>query len=189
MVRRRSGDLVSIVGSDIELIEYFFAHTITPLFVAVLIPGGILLTLALVSWPLALVVSPFLVAVGLSPFFAEKRSERLAEEVRHRLGDIHAQTVDSIQGLREVVAFGRGPARAEEMASNGRRYGQYQVRFLKEQSLQFGFIEAMTGLGGLAVLTSGVWLVTQGDLARPQLPLVTILSVSAFAPVSESPGP
>ena len=40
MVRRRSGDLVSIVGSDIETVEYFFAHTITPAFVAVVVPAG-----------------------------------------------------------------------------------------------------------------------------------------------------
>jgi ATP-binding cassette subfamily B protein len=185
MVRRRSGDLVSIGGGDIELIEYFFAHTITPLFVAVLVPAGVLITLVLLSWPLALAVSPFLLAVAVSPFFAEKRSERLAAEMRHRLGDVHAHMVDSIQGLREIVAFGRGRARTEEMAHNGWRYGHFQLRFLKGLSFQFGFIEAMTGLGGLAVLTTGIWMVIQGDLARHQLPLVTILSMSAFAPISD----
>jgi ATP-binding cassette, subfamily B, bacterial len=68
---------------------------------------------------------------------------------------------------------------------NGWWYGHYQLGFMKGLSFQFGFIEAMTGLGGLAVLTTGIWMVIQGDLARHQLPLVTILSMSAFAPVSD----
>jgi ATP-binding cassette subfamily B protein len=101
MVRRRSGDLVSIVGGDIETVEYFFAHTITPAFVAVLVPAGVLVTLAIISWPMALALSPFLLAVAVSPFIAQKRSERLGTELRHQLGEVHAHMVDSIQGLRD----------------------------------------------------------------------------------------
>ena len=185
MVRRRSGDLVSIVGGDIETIEYFFGHTITPAFVAVLVPGAVLATLAFIAWPIALVVAPFLLATAVSPFFAQRRSERLAEEVRGRLGDIHAHMVDSIQGLREVSAFGRGPTRAAEMVTNGWRFAYYQLRFLRERDFQLGFIEAMTALGGLTVLTIGVWLLIQGEITRPQLILAAILSISAFAPISD----
>ena len=71
MVRRRSGDLVSIVGSDIETVEYFFAHTITPAFVAVVVPAGVLVVLAVIAWPLALVLAPFLIAVAVSPLIAQ----------------------------------------------------------------------------------------------------------------------
>ncbi len=64
--RRHSGDLVSAATGDVETVEYFFAHTIAPAFVAVLVPGGVLLTLALIAPPLALVLLPFLILVGLS---------------------------------------------------------------------------------------------------------------------------
>ena len=185
LVRRRSGDLVSIVSGDIEKVEYFFGHTITPIFVAVLVPGAVLLTLALILWPLALVLAPFLVAVAVSPYFAQKRSERLGEEVRGQLGDIHAHMVDSIQGLREVSAFGQGAARTAEMVRNGWRFAHVQMRFLKEQAFQIGFIEAMTACGGLAVLATGLWFKIEGDISRPQLILAVILSVAAFAPVAD----
>jgi ATP-binding cassette subfamily B protein len=185
MVRRRSGDLVSVVGGDVELVEFFFAHTITPAFVAILVPAGVLATLAFVAWPIALVLSPFLIAVAISPFMAQKRSEGLGEGLRSQLGDVHAHMVDSIQGMREISAFGQGPARTAEMVANSWRFAHFQLRFLKERAFQIGFIEGMTALGGLAVLTMGVWLMTQGDISRPQLILSVILSVAAFAPISD----
>ena len=185
LVKRRSGDLVSIVGGDIETVEFFFGHTITPIFVAVLIPAAVLATLGVIAWPLALVLAPFLLAVAVSPFFAQKRSERLGEEVRDQIGDLHAHMVDSIQGLREISAFGRGPSRTGEMVSNGWRFAHLQLRFLKERAFQMGFIEAMTALGGLAVLGMGLWFKIQDDITRPQLILAVILSVAAFAPIAD----
>ena len=185
MTRQRSGDLVSVVGGDVETVEFFFAHTITPAFTAVVVPGVVVAVLAVIAWPMAIAVAPFLVAVALSPFFAQRRSERLGEELRHQLGDVHAHMVDSIQGMREISAFGRGRSRTAEMVANSWRFAHYQLRFLKERAFQIGFIEAMTALGGLVVLTVGVWLLTNGNISRPELILAVVLSVAAFAPVSD----
>ncbi len=185
LVRRRSGDLVSIVGGDVETVEFFFAHTITPAFVAILAPAAVLVTLAIIAWPTALVLAPFLMAVAVSPFFAQKRSEQLGEELRNQLGDVHAHMVDSIQGMREISAFGRGRARTAEMVHNSWRFAHLQLRFLKERAFQIGFIEAMTALGGLSVLTVGVWLMTQDSISRPELILAVVLSVAAFGPISD----
>ena len=185
MTRRRSGDLVSIVGGDVETVEFFFAHTITPAFTAVVVPGVVVAVLAVIAWPMAIAVAPFLVAVALSPFFAQRRSERLGEELREQLGDVHAHMVDSIQGMREIVAFGQGRSRTGEMVANSWRFAHFQLRFLKERAFQIGFIEAMTALGGLVVLTVGVWLLTSDVISRPELILAVVLSVAAFAPVSD----
>ena len=185
MTRRRSGDLVSVVGGDVETVEFFFAHTITPAFTAVVVPGVVVAVLAVIAWPMAIAVAPFLVAVALSPFFAQRRSERLGEELRHQLGDVHAHMVDSIQGMREISAFGRGRSRTAEMVANSWRFAHFQLRFLKERAFQIGFIEAMTALGGLVVLTVGVWLLTNDVISRPELILAVVLSVAAFAPVSD----
>ena len=185
MVRRRSGDFVSVVGGDVETVEYFFAHAISPMIVAVVIPGGLLVALGIVAWPVAVVLAPFLVAVAVSPYFANTRVERLGDEIRGRMGDIHAYMVDSIQGMREISAFGRGADRNEELAEKGWAYAGHLVRFQKSQAWQIGFMEAMMGLGGLAVLTMGSWLVYDGQIAREQLPLVSVLALAAFSPVME----
>ena len=185
MVRRRSGDFVSVVGGDVETVEYFFGHAISPMIVAVLIPGGLLVALAVVAWPVAVVLAPFLVAVAVSPYFANTRIERLGGEIRGRMGDIHAYMVDSIQGMREISAFGRGDDRNEELTEKGWAYAGHLVRFQRSQAFQIGFMEAMMGLGGLAVLTMGAWLVYDGQIAREHLPLVSVLALAAFSPVME----
>ena len=185
MVRRRSGDIVSVVGGDVETVEFFFAHAISPMIVAVLIPGGLLVALTVISWPIAAALAPFLVAVAVSPFFANTRIERLGNEIRGRMGDIHAFMVDSIQGMREISAFGRGADRNHELREKGWAYAGHLVRFQKSQAFQIGFMEAMMGLGSLAVLATGVWLVLDGQLPRTQLPLVSVLALASFSPVME----
>ncbi|HLH23443.1 MAG TPA: thiol reductant ABC exporter subunit CydC [Chloroflexota bacterium] len=185
LLRRRSGDLVSAVTGDVETVELFFAHTIAPAFVAVLVPGGVLVTLGLIAWPLAVALLPFLVLVGLSPVVARRAAERLGAETRAALGAVNAHMVDSVQGLRTIVAFGRGPARLAEIAQNGRRLAEFQLRLLRQQTAQSAAIEALTGLGGLAVLATGVWLTSRGALAPTLLPLATLLALSAFGPVTD----
>ena len=185
MVRRRSGDFVSVVGGDVETVEYFFAHAISPMIVAILIPGGLLVALAFIAWPIAAVLAPFLIAVAVSPYFANTRVERLGDEIRERMGDIHAFMVDSIQGMREISAFRRGPDRNDELTQKGWDYAGHLVRFQKSQAFQIGFMEAMMGLGGLAVLAMGVWLVLDGQIERTYLPLVSVLALASFSPVTE----
>ena len=87
--------------------------------------------------------------------------------------------------MREISAFGRGVDRNEELTEKGWAYASHLVRFQKSQASQIGFIEAMMGLGGLAVLTMGAWLVYDGQIAREQLPLVSVLALAAFSPVTE----
>src|SRR5262249_22390784 len=77
LTRRRTGDLVGAATHDIELIEYFFAHTITPAFVAILVPAGVMITLGAFGWPLAIVLLPFLAYAGLTPVLARARIDRL----------------------------------------------------------------------------------------------------------------
>ena len=93
--------------------------------------------------------------------------------------------VDGLQGMREIAAFGRGADRTNEIVRDGWRFEYFQLRFLKERSFQLGFMEAMTALGGLAVLTIGAWLLTEGTITRPQLVLAAVLSMAAFAPISD----
>ena len=66
-LKRRSGDIVSMATADIEAIELFFAHTLVPLMVMILVPTGLLMGLATVAWPLAVVLLPFLVVVASLP--------------------------------------------------------------------------------------------------------------------------
>ena len=185
LVRKKSGDLTSLVGSDIEAVENFFAHVLTPAFVAIFVPVVVIVALVSVSWTLALVITPFLVTAAVIPFKAQRQMERIGWDMRIQMGDLNSYIVDSIQGIREVVAFDDGPARTAETERRGWSYSALRVRFLKTQALHAALIESITALGGLSVLTVGVWLITNGQMDRAQLPLATLLAVSLFGPVTE----
>src|SRR5213593_1118405 len=185
MVQHRSGDLVSVATHDVELIEYFFAHTITPAFVAVLVPLAVLGTLAAFGWPMAVAVLPFLVYAALSPVLGRARIDRLGARARTISGDLNAHAVDSIQGLTEIIAFQHVRARGEEFAAKARDYLGARMPFLRDLTLQSALHEVVTGLGGLAVLAAGGLLAIHGRLDPAILPVMTLLAMSAFVPVWE----
>jgi len=185
LFRRRSGDLVSLVTADVETVELFFAHTIAPGFVAIMVPGTVLAVLGYFAWPLALVLCPFLLLVGLSPVLAGRVQEQLGREFRGQLGVVNAQMVDSVQGLKEIVAFARGPWQLATIRANGQELNRVRLRFLNHLSFENVLVEALMGIGGLAVLTTGAVLVSQGRLSAPVLPLLTLLALASFVPVSE----
>ncbi len=185
LFRRRSGDLVSLVTADVETIELFFAHTIAPGFVAVMVPGTVLAVLAYFAWPLALVLLPFLLAVGLSPCIAGRVQERLGRDFRAQLGVVNAQMVDSVQGLKEIVAFSCGARQLAAIRANGEGMKRVRLRFLNHLSFENVLVEGLMGAGSLAVLTSGAVLVSQRSLAAAVLPLLTLLAQASFVPVSE----
>ena len=112
LVRRRTGDLVGMATHDVELVEYFFAHTVAPFFVAVLVPAVVIGTLVWFGWPMAIALIPFLALVALSPFFARHRIDALGSRAREAFGDLNAHAVDTIQGLPEILAFQRAGTRS-----------------------------------------------------------------------------
>src|SRR5690606_34211605 len=106
LLRRRSGDVSSVMAGDIETVELFFAHTISPAMVAVAVPVAVVGVLAFIAWPVALALIPLLILVGASPIVGQRQTERAGREVREQLGMVHAHALDTVQGMREVLSFG-----------------------------------------------------------------------------------
>jgi ATP-binding cassette, subfamily B, bacterial len=186
LTRRRTGDLVGVATHDVELIEYFFAHTVTPALVAILVPLAVLATLAAAGgWPLALVLVPFLLYTALAPVLGRARIDRLGSRAREASGDLNAHVVDTVQGLAEIVAYGRVAAWGEALAVKARRFFDLRLPFLRDLALQTSLQEIATGLGGLAVIVTGAWLAGAGRLDPAALPLLTLLALSAFVPLWE----
>ena len=185
LTRRRTGDLMSLATHDIELIEYFFAHTVAPAFVAILVPAGVLAILAWGSPWIALALAPFLAAVALSPFLRRGRVDRLGSEAREAAGELGAYAVDSVQGLGEIVTFQGEQRRAEGLDRLGERHVALRLPFFSELTSQQALLEALTGLGGLAVVATGAALASAGAIEAGLLPLLTLLAMAAFLPVSE----
>jgi len=182
---RRTGDLLGVATHDIELIEYFFAHTITPGLVAVLVPAVVLATLAAFGWPMAVAVVPFLAYAALSPVLGRARIDRLSARAREASGELNAHAVDSVQGLAEIVAFQQETRRGLALRARATAYAEARMPFLADLARQSALQDVATGLGGLAVTIAGAWLVASGRLEGAMLPLLTLLAMSAFVPVWE----
>ena len=185
LVRRRTGDLVAMATHDVETVEYFFAHTIAPAFVAVLVPAVVLAMLLAYGWSMALALVPFLALAVLTPFVMRDRIDDLGSRTREALGELNAHAVDTVQGLGEVIAFQEAQRRGRAFVDMIRAHHRVRLRFFSDLTLQMSVLEVGTGLGGLAVIIAGSRLVQGGALDVGALPLLTLLAMAAFLPVSE----
>lgn len=185
LLQRRSGDLVALATQDVEMVEYFYAHTIAPAIVSVLVPLTVLGLLAIYAWPLALVLLPFLLYAMLSPLRGRRRIDDLGGQARHALGELSAHTTDTIQGLADLHAFQATGRRRHQFMSLASDYGKRRLALLRDLSAQTALFEIATGWGGLAVAAVGAAQVAAGTLPASVLPLLVLIAVATFLPVSE----
>jgi ATP-binding cassette subfamily C protein CydCD len=185
LLRRRAGDLVALATQDVETVEYFFAHTVAPAAVAVLVPAAVLATLGWVAWPLALALLPFLAWAALSPLRGRARIDRLGSEARATLGALGAHVTETIQGLADLQAFQAVGRRRQGFAGLLDSYRVRRLALLDDLARAGVGLEVATGLGGLAVAAAGAWMVQAGRLEAGLLPLLILLAIAAFLPVSE----
>jgi ATP-binding cassette, subfamily B, bacterial len=185
LVRRRSGDLIALANQDIETIEYFFAHTVAPALVAVMVPTAVVLTLALVSWPIALALLPFVLYAGLTPLLSRTRIDNLGAQARDALGLLSAYVTETIQGLSDLVAFQAVAGRRRGFLDLVRGYQRIRIELLRDLSSQTAQLEVVTGLGGLAVAVVGARLAAEHQLMATTLPLLILLALASFLPISE----
>ena len=185
LVGRRTGDLMGIATQDVELVEYFFAHTVAPAFVSVLVPTAVVVVLATTSPWMALALLPFLLAVGVSPFLMRGRVDHLGSQAREAAGELSAHAIDSVQGVAEIVAYQQEQQRGNAFERLTDRHIALRLPFFAQLTLQNTLLEVFTGWGGLAVVSTGAVLTSSGAIDAGVLPLLTILAMAAFLPVSE----
>jgi ATP-binding cassette subfamily C protein CydCD len=185
LMRRRSGDLVTLATQDVETIEYFYAHTVAPAIVAVLVPTAVIAVLATAAWPLALGLLPFLAYAMLSPVRGRSRIDVLGSKARESLGLLGAHMTETIQGLSDLLAFQATGRRREAFMALAREYSMTRLALLSDLARQTALLDVATGLGGLAVAVVGACLVSAGQLSAAWLPMLILLAVAAFMPVAE----
>lgn len=181
-------ELSSLAGvavmADVELLELFFAHTFSPLIVAIVVPLGALAGPAFFHWDLALVLAPFLVAVASVPVWFRRNGEAQGRAVREQVGVVSADLVDAVQGLREILMFGAQRRQLARLNRRERELGAAQGAYAKRKGFEVGVSDVLIGLGMIAVVAAAALLVTTGALSRAQFPASIVLAAAAFAPVT-----
>jgi len=185
LFRRHSGDLINLATHDVELVEYFFAHTVAPAFVAIVVPAAVLILLASFHWVLALALFPFLMVVALAPVLLRRRIDWLASRAREVLGAMSAHSVETLQGLAEVLSSQGAARRRREFVQLIGQHQRVRLPFFRELTWQTLLTETATGFGALAVILTAAALIGNGTMDADYLPLLTLAAMAAFLPVSE----
>ena len=179
--RLQSGDAVSRVMSDCERIEPFYAHTIAPAVAAIFVPGIILAWCYSVDPSFLAVLAPFYLATTfLLPWLVAKLGGD-GVAYREQLGQVNAYVSDSIQGVRDTLAFGYEKRRGEQLWRIGATMQQGQEKLYGADATQRALGEIFVTVGILAAAWWGIELTLDGKIsAYVDLPAVIAVSVIGF---------
>ncbi|MER7008895.1 ABC transporter ATP-binding protein [Dactylosporangium sp. NPDC000555] len=184
LLARRSGELGSTAISDVELLETFFAHTLSPLVSAAVVPAAALIALAFVDPALSLALLPVLLALASIPIWLRRRAQSHGDTVRAEAGALNAEAVDALQGLREILAFGAAEAQAERLRQRGRALDAARTRHSRRAGVELAVTDALVTLGVLVALLVGSALTASGRLPADLLPAAVVLAAFSLAPVT-----
>lgn len=177
------GDLIAMLTTDVELLEIFFAHTISPVAIAVTTTIVYAIVAATLSpWmALALIVSHLIIGIIVPRFFATG-VRNLGPAIRGAAGELDNVMLDDMRGLDEIIRFGRGEDRAQAIEDRTRALWRDHAKLSRANG-------RFAGVGGLlvALLTSAAAGIAI-NLAGVNLYDIPAL-VAAFALLASSFGP
>lgn len=139
---RDKGDLIALVTSDIELLEVFYAHTISPIFIAVIV--SLIMTIMIGSYNIilgAIALVAYLTVGAIIPLITSRASRKNGEEFRKEFAQLDAFVLDNMRGVKESIQYGAGEMRLQKIANYSTSLGNKEKR-LKEKG---GTTAALTG--------------------------------------------
>lgn len=181
---KEKGNLISLITSDIELLEVFYAHTIAPISIAVI--TNIIISIILYSINLYYGIMGLLLYIIIGfciPYFTSKIGKKAGMEYRNKFGETNSYLLDSLRGLKEVLIFKNGEKRKENIHKLSEELNSKQ----KKIKLHEGVIRAttdftiMVGMIGFTIL--GLYLYIEGKINFAQGILAIVILSSSFGPV------
>ena len=177
----QSGDAVSRVMSDCERIEPFYAHTIAPAVTAIIVPLVILAWCWTVEPSFVYVLAPFYFGTtAILPWLVTKLGGDGAD-YRLQLGQVNAFVSESIQGVRDTVAFGYEKQRARQLFAIGATMQEGQDKLYGADANQRALAEVFITVGILAAAWWGTVLAMDGVISPlVELPAMIAVSIVGF---------
>lgn len=181
---QEKGKLISIITSDIELLEVFYAHTIAPIAIAIITNTIISIILYMISPYFGVLSAIFFLIVGLViPYFSSSLGKNAGMEYRNMFGECNNYVLDSLRGIKEVLQFKNGEERLEEINNKSRKINK-SLEKLKEHE---GLIRAITDLTIMLAILSfvgvGFYEYSLGNITFTAMILGIVIIASSFGPV------
>ena len=181
---RDKGDLISVITSDIELLEVFYAHTISPAAIALLFTIIMCLFIGSFHWALGLLSLVAYVVVGVViPVVTSKKSGDNGMQFRSRSGELSGFVLDSLRGLSETLQYGQGKRRLEEMNRKTDALSKDEERMKKTAGRNMAVTNTVILLFDLAMLLLSATLMQNNAVGFEGVLIPTIALFSSFGPV------
>ncbi len=182
---RDKGNLISVITSDIELLEVFYAHTISPIAIAVLTSLVMILFLGRISPAAAiLALAGYLVVGAVIPLFYGKRGADKGMEFRNGFGDLNSFILDSLRGLDETIQYRQGEKRRKEMTERSDRLGEVQKGLNRLEASQKSVTNLVILLFSFAMLFLMIALRQAGSVDLTGMLVGAIAMMGSFGPVT-----
>ena len=187
LLRYRSGDLLSRVVKDVEELENVYLRIVSPSVVALLVSLLAFITLYVFDPALAFVALGFFTATGVGvPLLVRTLSRGLGLRQLHLRAELNARIVDDVQGVQDILAFGREGGEMREISALNGKLDRVQRRMAFVTGLQNSMSDLLMNLALVAILVPAVPLVAAGEIDGVYLAflaLVTLGSFEAIAPL------
>ena len=181
---RDKGDLISVITSDIELLEVFYAHTISPIAIATIYSVILSLFIGHIHWGLGLLALAAYVTVGvIVPVIASKTSGDLGLEFRDQSGSLSAFVLDSLRGLPETMQYSNGKKRMQQMNERTDRMNDCQEKMKRVTGLNMAVTNTAILVFDFLMLLSASYLYKEGIIAFDGIVIATLALMSSFGPV------
>lgn len=179
------GNLISLITSDIELLEVFYAHTISPTCIAILTSLVMLIFIGRYSVILSLIALLGYITVGcVIPMLSSKVNKNIGMTYRERSGALSSFVLDSMRGLLETLRYSAADKRLEETDKRTDELNSIQKK-LKTIEGHTGSVTDITIIFfSLAMLLSGIALYQKGSIGIDGLIVCTVSMMSSFGPVA-----
>ncbi|WP_226557158.1 ABC transporter ATP-binding protein/permease [Bifidobacterium pseudocatenulatum] len=193
------GDLIALVTTDVELLEIFFAHTISPVVIAIVTTVVYALALLTLSPPLAatLIIAHLIIGVILPKLFASA-VRGIGPELRKESSALDDEMLDDMRGIGEIIRFGQGDARLASIQRRTRSLWVKRVRLSVKNGDFAGFgavlVMLFTAIAAFLAMTLCTAVSTAADMSEGLMWVGSVESnapalVAAFVLLASSFGP
>ena len=181
---RDKGNLISIITTDIDLLEVFYAHTISPIAIATLTSIIMVIFIGRYHWLAGLLALAAYLIVGVAiPMWNGKRGSHKGMEFRTNFGELNSFVLDSLRGLDETIQYGQGEKRKEQMTERSKNLSGMQEDLSKMEGSQRSFTNMVILLASFGMLALTIWLYAKGVMGFEGILTCTIAMMGSFGPV------
>ena len=181
---RDKGNLISIITTDIELLEVFYAHTISPIAIATL--TSVIMVIFIGRYHVlagVLALASYLIVGVVIPMWNGKRGSQKGMEFRTEFGELNSFVLDSLRGMDETIQYDQGKKRKGQMSDRSRKLAGMQEDLSWMEGSQRSFTNLMILFASFGMLALTIYLYGKGEIGFDGILTCTIAMMGSFGPV------